>query len=92
MSQQSRGVSVRTKFVNGKLFTEKEMIYSYELLSDKVGIVWLKDIRVKMGRKKIAHPRVRIQITKEVQRQRKDFFVEAEVAKTRLFVGEGLTV
>ena len=87
----SRGVSMRTKFLNGKLFTEKEVTYSYELVSSNAGFAKLKDIKVTIGKREHTHPNVRIRITRDLQRK-KDFFAEAKVSKEEIFVGEGITV
>lgn len=91
LNKQSRGMSMRTKFVNGKLFTEKEVIYIYELISPQVGTTLLKNIKVKMGGRELSHPDIKIRIGREI-RQVKNFFVEAKVSKENVFVGEGITV
>ena len=91
ISKKSKGVSVRTKFLNGRLFTEKEFIYSYELVSSKVGTSWIRNISVNVGGEKISHPNIKIKIGREVQKL-KNFFVEAQASKKDIFVGEGITV
>ena len=91
IGRQSRGVSMRTKFVNGRLFTEKQIIYSYELESSSIGSAWLKDIKVKVSGKIMRRPDLKIDISKKPA-SLKNFFVQAEVDKDEIFVGEGLTV
>ena len=91
LEQQSRGMSMRTKFINGKLFTEKEATYSYEFISGKTGTAFLRNIKIKIGNKHFSHPDFPIRIAREIPKAR-DFFVEARVSKKDVFVGEGITV
>ena len=91
INKKSKGMSVRTKFLNGRLFTEKEFIYTYELVSFKVGTSWIRNINVNVGGRTISHPDIKIKIGREVQKL-KNFFVEAKVSKKNIFVGEGITV
>ena len=91
LEQQSRGISMRTKFINGKLFTEKEVTFSYEFISSQVGTAYLRNIGIKVGNNKLSHPDFPIRIAREIPKAR-DFFVEAQVSKKDVFVGEGVTV
>ena len=91
LNKHSKGMSMRTRFLNGRLFTEKEVIYTYELVSSKVGMAWLRNINVKVDGKDMAYPDIKIRIAREAQRL-KNFFVEAKVSKKDIFVGEGITV
>ncbi|MCY4643656.1 MAG: BatD family protein [Bacteriovoracales bacterium] len=91
IGRPSRGISVRTKFINGKLLTEKELTYSYKFMSKKEGDAVIKDIKVKIGSKSSSFPDVKIKISADVGKL-KSFFVEAEVPKREVFVGEGITI
>ena len=88
---QSKGMSMRTRFINGKLSSEKEISYVYELVSNKVGVARIKNIEATINGTRRTHPDIVISIAREITRP-KDFFVEAQVSKADVFVGEGVTV
>ncbi len=91
INRESRGVSIRTKFINGKLSTEREISYVYEVVSPRPRKVSLRNISVDMGGVKISHKDINIQVYNEAQTP-KDFLALAEISKTDVYVGEGITV
>lgn len=91
LGKKSTGMNRRTKFVNGKVFTEDEIIYRYEVLANKPVNAGIRDIQVKIGTKtiKVANKNFKVY---RAQPAPKEFQVIAQVAKTNIFVGEGVTV
>ena len=91
LDNQSRGVSMRTKFVNGKLFTERAVVYTYRFVNAQKGTIWIRNILVTIGNQKISHPDIQVNVLAGIP-QTKTFFVEAQVSKEEVFVNEGINV
>ena len=49
VGKSNQGVSTRTVYANGKLTFTREMIYVYDLVSNRVGTATLRDISVQVG-------------------------------------------
>lgn len=91
LGKKSTGMTRRTKFINGKVYTEDEISFTYEVVAAKPGTARIRDIRVKVGDKTINVPQRSFRVFK-AQQTPKDFHVIAEINKEKLYVGEGLTV
>ncbi len=91
LGKRSQGLSISTIVINGKFTTTKEQAVVYELLAERQGQVYLRNIKVEMAGKTIPVKEVRINILNEPRRV-PDAFIEAEASKTKVYLGEGLDV
>jgi hypothetical protein len=91
ISRQETGVSTRTSYVNGRLSVERSISITYELIANKSGSTYLKNINVELNGKTIKHPTVRIMVLKTARRS-KDIMALAIVDKESAFVGESILV
>lgn len=89
VGKNRQGISTRTVYANGKLSITREMIYSYDMVAGRDGIVGLRDIQVTIDGKVIKHPPFNITVLKEAE-VLPEVFVMAEVSKRQLYVGEGV--
>lgn len=91
LGKRSQGLSISTVVINGKFTTTREQAVVYELLAERQGQVYLRNIKVEMSGKTIPVKEVRINILNEPRRV-PDAFIEAEASKTKVYLGEGLDV
>ena len=91
LSKRSEGVSIQTVMVNGKFSTRRELIYAFEMNAPKSGNFKISNIQVKLGNKIFNHQDVQVNILPR-KKVYEDVFVEAEVSKKDVFVGEGVDV
>lgn len=91
LGKRSQGLSISTTVINGKISTSKEQAIVYELLAEKSGQVYLRNIKMELGDRTIPVKEVRINILNEARRV-PDAFLEAEASKTRVYIGEGFDV
>lgn len=91
LGKRSQGLSISTIVINGKFTTTKEQAIVYELQAERVGQVYLRNIKVEMGGKSIPVSEVRVNVLSEPRRI-PDAFMEAEASKTKVYIGEGLDV
>jgi hypothetical protein len=91
LGKRNQGLSIQTSFVNGKIQTKREKIIAYDLVASKEGVAWLRNIEVEVGDKVLKHPKVRIKIF-NFARKNREVFVQAEMSKENLYVGEGVDV
>ena len=91
LGKRSEGLSMSTIVINGKFTTTKEQAVVYELIAERAGQVYLRDVKVEMAGKTIPVPEVRVTVLNEAKRV-PDAFIEAEASKTRVFLGEGIDV
>lgn len=91
LGKRSQGLSISTVVINGKFTTTKEQAVVYELLAERSGQVYLRNVKVEMSGKTIAVPEVRVNVLNEARRI-PDAFIEAEASKTKIYLGEGLDV
>lgn len=89
VGQSQQGISTRTVYANGKLTVTRELTVLYELQAANYGMKFIRDIKVKVDGKVLSHPMVSFEVMKEPQ-VAPDVFVMADVAKTDVFVGEGI--
>lgn len=91
VGKSNQGVSTRTTYANGRLTVSREITVVYDLVAARHGTAWLRDISVTVGTKSFRHPSVSINVLREPE-VAADVFLKADVPKTRLYVGEGVTV
>lgn len=91
LGKHVQGVSAKTIFQNGRLTTERKMLVVYEAKADRAGRVALRDVVVDVGGQVVREPEVPIEVL-EARREPKVVFLEAEVPKRSVFLGEGVTV
>lgn len=91
LGKHVQGVSAKTIFQNGRLTTERKMLVVYEAKADRAGRVALRDVVVDVGGQIVREPEVPIEVL-EARREPKVVFLEAEVPKRSVFLGEGVTV
>ena len=91
LGKRSQGLSISTVVINGKFTTTREQAVVYELLAERQGQVYLRNIKVEMSGKTIPVKEVRINVLNEPRRV-PDVFLEAEASKTKVYIGEGLDV
>jgi hypothetical protein len=91
LGKKEQGLSIQTIVINGKFTTTKEQSIVYELIADKPGTVYLKNIKVDLGGKSQAVKDVHINVL-STPKKISDAFIEAQVSKTKVYVGEGIDV
>lgn len=91
LGKKEEGVSISTVVINGKFTTTREQNYVYELVSSQPNMVIIKNIKVEMGGKTSTHADIHLNILDQPRRI-PDAFMEAQVSKTRPFIGEGIDV
>lgn len=91
LGKRSQGLSISTIVINGKFTTTKEQAVVYELMAERAGQVYLRNVKVEMAGKTMSVPEVRVTVLNEARRV-PDAFIEAEASKTRVYLGEGLDV
>lgn len=91
LGKRSQGLSISTVVINGKFTTTKEQAVVYELLAERAGQVYLRNVKVEMSGKTIPVNEVRVNVLSEARRI-PDAFIEAEASKTKIYLGEGLDV
>jgi hypothetical protein len=91
VGKSNQGISTRTIYANGKLTITREITIVYDLVSSKSGVTALRNITVQLNNQTLRHPNVIIEVFKESQ-QLADVFLQADVSKKSLFVGEGVLV
>ena len=88
LEKRNEGVSIQTTIINGKMSTKRQVVYAYDLETDKAGTLVLRDIRVKVGRETLTHPNIRVNIRSKGYGP-KDIFLLGIPSKTALYLGEG---
>ena len=91
LGKSSQKVSISTIVINGKFTTTKEQAVVYELLAERSGQVYLRDVKVEIAGQTIPVAEVRINVLNEAKRI-PEAFIEAEASKTKVYLGEGLDV
>ena len=91
LGKSNQGVSTRTVYANGSLTVTREVIIVYDLRTNLLGANALRDIKVSVGGKTLTHPPVKFNVVKEPV-EKADVFIQADVPKTEIFLGEGVTV
>lgn len=91
LGKREQGVSIQTVVINGKFTTTKEQEIVYELMADHSGMVTLRNIKVDINGKTIPVKDVHINIL-SAPKKTPEAFIEAQVSKTKVYVGEGIDV
>lgn len=91
VGKSNQGVSTRTVYANGKLTVTREVMIVYELVANRTGTAYMRDITVQIGGKSLRHPTISLSVLKEPEAIA-EVFVQADVPKKELFVGEGIIV
>lgn len=91
LGKREQGVSIQTTVINGKISTTKEQNIVYELQADRTGTAYIRNIKVEINGKVTPVRDVTINILATPKRI-PDAFMEAEVSKTKVYVGEGIDV
>ncbi|MEE2670625.1 MAG: hypothetical protein VYA54_02885 [Bdellovibrionota bacterium] len=91
LNKREAGTQTRASFINGTASITKSITYVYEVVSNRFGTAFMKDITVESGGQKYTHPTVRITILQQPQ-EAKSIFVRAEPDKETAFVGESVLV
>ena len=91
LAKNQTSSATQVSFVNGKSTMTKSLTYVYEVVSNRFGTAYLKDIVVEAKGKEFTHPTVRISILQQPQASKK-IFVKAEPDKDSAFVGESIVI
>lgn len=91
LGKREQGVSISTVVINGKFTTTKEQNIVYELVSERSGMVTLRNINVDLNGKPTKVKDVHINILSQPKKT-PEAFMEAQVSKTKVYVGEGIDV
>lgn len=91
LGKSNQGVSTRTVYANGSLTVTREIMIVYDLVSKLLGPVSIRDIKVALGDKTLTHPTVSLNVVKEPV-EKAEVFVQADVPKREIFLGEGIIV
>lgn len=91
LSKQETGISTRTTYMNGHLTVERSISIVYEMIANRSGSVYLRDIMIDVNGNKFGHKPYRIGILKQARRA-KDILAVAVVDKNEAFVGESILV
>lgn len=89
--KSEQGVSISTTVINGKFTTNREQNYVYELIGDRAGSVFLKNIKVEINGKVTNLKDISINVLSQPRRIA-DVFMEAQASKTKVYIGEGIDV
>lgn len=91
LGKRSQGLSISTTVINGKFTTTKEQAVVYELMAERSGQVYLRNVKVEISGKVIPVKEVNINVLNEARRV-PEIFLEAEASKTKVYIGEGIDV
>lgn len=91
ISKAQTGTQTQASFVNGKTSITKSITYTYEVVSNRFGTAYMKDIKIDTGSRTLSHPTVRISVLQQAAKN-KNIFVRAEVDKEQAYVGESIIV
>ena len=91
VGKSNQGISTRTIYANGKLTVTRELTIVYDLVAAKAGVSSLRNINVQLSQGNIRHPSLTIEIFREPQ-EISEVFIQADVPKKSLYLGEGVVV
>ncbi len=89
LGKSNRGVSINTTVVNGQISTVRRVTIAYQLISKKVGYLYLRDISVEAGGEVKNLKNIRLNVLKEAK-EPQSMFLRAETSKDEYYVGEGI--
>jgi len=91
IEKSNESVSIKSVLINGQVKTERELTVVYKAMSDRSGSVKLSDIKVEADGEIVRLRDYSFKVgDQEVRAQ--DIFVQAELSKENLFLGEGVEV
>ncbi len=88
---QITGPKIKTIFQGGRIKTLSEYLVVYRLLTDKAGTSYLRDVSLTIGNEVTKLRNIKISVRSAPARA-KDFFLETEISKTSIFLGEPIVV
>ena len=91
LGRSNERISMQTNIVNGRMSTSRKLEYDYEAQASHVGLAEIKNIKVKIGKRELTHKNIKIDIVNQHARPRK-VFLEAQISKDKVFLGEGIDV
>ncbi len=91
LGKREASTSISTVIINGKYSVTKEQTYVYELISERTGTAYIKDIVVNLNGVNSKLKDLKVNIISE-KRKLQDVFLEAIPSKRKVFVGEGIDV
>lgn len=91
LGKREQGVSIQTVVINGKFTSTKELNIVYELISDRSGTAYLRNIKVDVGGVVSTVRDISINVL-SAPKKIPDVFMETEVSKTKVYLGEGIDV
>lgn len=89
LGKSNRGVSINTTVVNGQISTVRKVTIAYQLISKKVGYLYLRDISVEAGGEVKNLKNLRLNVLREAK-EPQSMFLRAETSKDEYYVGEGI--
>lgn len=89
--KSEQGVSISTTVINGKFTTNREQNYVYELVAERAGYIFLKNIKVEINGKVTNLKDINVNVLSQA-RKIQDAFMEAQASKTKVYIGEGIDV
>ncbi|MCB9094617.1 MAG: BatD family protein [Halobacteriovoraceae bacterium] len=89
LEKSNEGVSSTTTYINGKLSSKREYIIRYQVKSNILGNVSLRNIEIKAGNEIIKHSNIYINSAREAEKNR-NIFIQAEPSETNVYKGQGI--
>lgn len=91
LNRREQGVSISTVVINGKFTTTREQSYVYELIADRSGTAYIKNISVELNGKTEKLKDLRVSVLNE-KRKLQEVFLEAQPSKNKIYIGEGINI
>jgi len=89
--KQNMGTTTRTTYINGKLSTDRTVTIAYDAIAKRTGSVYVRDIKVTVGKETEDVATLRKTVLNEPRRAR-EIFALAQVDKDEAFVNESILV
>lgn len=91
IGRDNLGTSVQTTIINGQVSTKRSVRFAYDLVVANPGMLRISDILVEINGKSKRLEGLTVTILRE-RRAPAAYFVEADLEKQTVYVGEGLTL
>jgi hypothetical protein len=91
ISRDEPSVTLRTLFINGRLETSKSYEIAYELIADRAMPVRLTNVSVRLDNEVKRIHDIGINVLNK-PKEPEDVFVELEIPKTDIYIGEGVNI
>ncbi len=89
IGKSNRGEAINAVLLNGKITTERKVTIGYQLISKKIGYLYLRDISVEVGGEVKEVKNIRLNVLQEAK-EPQSMFLRAETSKDEYYVGEGI--